>query len=211
MCIRDREDWQQFRDIRLTALHESPEAFVANAAQEAGLDEQAWRERMRRARRLIAECNGTLVGVVSLGQGDPEHSCTGELFGLWVAPEGRGTGVAWKLVEAGAAQALADGHKNLGYWVGTNNGPAVAFASSFGFRPAGARRAEPATAGEGHGRAVVRTDPVTQVLVPIGKGMRCPGLYQLPGNAGAPSFRCDPQSEQLTGAGMLRLSLIHIS
>jgi hypothetical protein len=30
------------------------------------------------------------MGVVSLGQGDPEHSVTGELFGLWVAPEGRG-------------------------------------------------------------------------------------------------------------------------
>jgi GNAT superfamily N-acetyltransferase len=134
------EDWQQFRDIRLMALRDSPEAFVATAAQEAQLKEKAWRDRMRRARRLVADLNGTPVGVVSLGQGDPEHSCTGELFGLWVAPEGRGTGVAWKLVEAGAAQALADGHKNLGYWVGTNNGPAVAFASSFGFRPTGNRR-----------------------------------------------------------------------
>jgi hypothetical protein len=48
--------------------------------------------------------------------------------------------VAWKLVEAGAAQAVADGHRHLGYWVGTDNGPAVAFASSFGFRPTGKRR-----------------------------------------------------------------------
>ena len=134
------EDWQEFRDIRLMALRDSPEAFVATVAQETSLDEQAWRDRMRRARRLIAELNRTPMGVVSLGRGGPEHSRTGELFGLWVAPEGRGAGVAWKLVEAGAAQALAEGHKNLGYWVGTNNGPAVAFASSFGFRPTGTRR-----------------------------------------------------------------------
>jgi ribosomal protein S18 acetylase RimI-like enzyme len=134
------EDWEQFRDIRLAALQDSPEAFVATYAQEAALDEQVWRERMRRARRLVAERDGTPVGVVSLGTGDLEHPRTGELFGLWVAPEGRGGGVAWKLVEAGAAQALADGHKNLGYWVGTDNGPAVAFASSFGFRPTGIRR-----------------------------------------------------------------------
>jgi GNAT superfamily N-acetyltransferase len=134
------EDWEQFRAIRLTALEDSPQAFVAAAAQEAELGEHVWRERMRRARRLVAELEGRPVGVVSLGQGDPEHSCTGELFGLWVAPEGRGTGVAWKLVEAGAAAALAEGHKNLGYWVGTDNGPAVAFASSFGFRPTGHRR-----------------------------------------------------------------------
>jgi len=134
------EDWQQYREIRLAALRDSPEAFVATAAQEELLDEPAWRERMRRARRLVAERDGVQVGVVSLGQGDPELPCTGELFGLWVVPEGRGTGVAWKLVEAGAAWALADGHKNLGYWVGTENGRAVAFASSFGFRPTGTRR-----------------------------------------------------------------------
>jgi GNAT superfamily N-acetyltransferase len=134
------DDWEQYRDIRLMALQDSPEAFVATSAQEEALGEPQWRERMRRARRMLAECDGTALGVVSLGQGDPEHACTGELFGLWVAPQGRGSGVAWKLVEAGAAQALADGHKNVGYWVGTSNGPAVAFASSFGFRPTGNRR-----------------------------------------------------------------------
>jgi RimJ/RimL family protein N-acetyltransferase len=134
------EDWQQYRAIRLTALLDSPDAFVASRAEEEGLDEQAWRERMRRARRLVAERNGTPVGVVSLKDSDAEHAGTGELFGLWVSPEGRGSGVAWSLVEAGASWALADGHRRLGYWVGTDNGPAVAFASSFGFRPTGTRR-----------------------------------------------------------------------
>jgi ribosomal protein S18 acetylase RimI-like enzyme len=134
------EDWQLYRAIRLKALQDSPEAFTATRSEEDALDEQAWRERLRRARRLVAERDGSPVGVVSLGQGDPEYAGTGELFGLWVAPVGRGAGVAWKLVEAGAAQALADGQRRLGYWVGTDNGPAVAFASSFGFRPTGTRR-----------------------------------------------------------------------
>ncbi|MDQ1537421.1 MAG: hypothetical protein QOE58_1814 [Actinomycetota bacterium] len=134
------EDWQQFRDIRLRALEDSPEAFVANRADEEALDEQVWRARLRRARRLLAESDGLPVGVVSLGQGDPELATRGELFGLWVAPEGRGSGVAWKLIEVGAAQALADGLRTLGFWVGTDNGRAVAFASSFGFRPTGTRR-----------------------------------------------------------------------
>jgi GNAT superfamily N-acetyltransferase len=141
------EDWQQYREIRLTALLDSPGAFVATRAQEEGLDEQAWRERMRRARRLVAERDGDPVGVVSLKESDSEHVGTGELFGLWVAPEGRGSGVAWSLVEAGASWALADGHNRLGYWVGTDNGPAVAFASSFGFRPTGTRRPVKAAAG----------------------------------------------------------------
>ena len=80
------------------------------------------------------------MGVVSLGEGEADFAHTGELFGLWVAPEARGTGVAWKLVEAGAAQALQDGCSHVSYWVGTDNGRAVAFASSFGFRPTSTRR-----------------------------------------------------------------------
>lgn len=134
------EDWQQYRDIRLAALQEAPDAFVATWAQEEAFDEQVWRGRMLRSRRLVAELNGSAVGVVSLGQAEEPYTHTGELFGLWVAPEARGTGVAWKLVEAGAEQARKEGHSYLGYWVGTDNGRAVAFASSFGFRPTDTRR-----------------------------------------------------------------------
>ena len=134
------DDWQQYRDIRLAALREAPEAFVATREQEEAFDEKMWRERLRRTRRLVAERDGSPLGVVSLGQAQEPYAGAGELFGLWVAPEARGTGVAWKLVEAGAAQALLDGRSPLSYWVGTDNGRAVAFASSFGFRPGATRR-----------------------------------------------------------------------
>ena len=134
------EGWRQYRAIRLAALQDAPEAFVATRAQEDAFDEQVWRERMRRSRRLVAQRDGSAVGVVSLGQSEAGLGHSAQLFGLWVAPEARGTGVAWKLVQAGADQALADGHSHLGYWVGTDNGRAVAFASSFGFRPTDTRR-----------------------------------------------------------------------
>jgi len=132
------DDWQVYRDIRLFALQDAPGAFVANRLDEEGFEETVWRERVRRSRRLVAERDGSPLGVVSLGQAD--DSGAAELFGLWVAPEARGTGVAWKLVEAGADQALRDGQRHLSYWVGTDNGRAVAFASSFGFRPGSTRR-----------------------------------------------------------------------
>ena len=133
------DDWQVYRDIRLAALTEAPEAFVATRAEEEALDEQVWRERVRKSRRLVAERDGSPLGVVSVKKTE-EPPDTAELFGLWVAPEARGTGVAWKLVEAGADQALRDGCSHLSYWVGTDNGRAVAFASSFGFRPGAIRR-----------------------------------------------------------------------
>mgnify|MGYP001187627734 CR=1 FL=1 len=137
--VLEEENWSEYRDVRLRALRESPEAFVASAEEEEAYDESRWRERMRRSRRLLAEEDDAVLGVASLGDYQAEPTM-GELFGLWVDPTRRGTGVARRLLEAAAAQARADDRRHLVYWVGTDNGRAVAFASSFGFRPTDSRR-----------------------------------------------------------------------
>lgn len=136
-----REDeWAQYRSVRLAALKESPHAFVASFEQESALTEVEWRERMRRSTRLLAERDGEVVGVVSLGEAENRPEQVAELFGLWVMPSARGAGVAWGLVQAGADHARSQGRTHVSYWVGTDNGRAVAFASSFGFRPTDSRR-----------------------------------------------------------------------
>lgn len=135
------DEWETYRSLRLEALQESPEAFVADHADEAGEPEAFWRARMRRSARLVAEADGELVGVVSIGdatESDSENG--GALFGLWVRPEWRGRSVAANLVRQGAKIAEDDGFSQLYYWVGSDNGRAVAFASSFGFRPTDDRR-----------------------------------------------------------------------
>lgn len=134
------EDWAKYREVRLSALEESPDAFVASLEEESAFDEQVWRERMRRAQRLVAARGDTVLGVVSVGEGEAGAGRLAELFGLWVSPDARGTGVAWRLVQAGADHARGQGRTHLSYWVGTDNGRAVAFASSFGFRPTDRRR-----------------------------------------------------------------------
>ena len=134
------QDWQIYRDVRLTALSDSPNAFAASAAQERQFDDAFWRRRLARSRRLIAERGQEIVGVVSVGRSPAEDPRSCELFGLWVKPDLRGQGVAWKLVQAGVEQAKADSFQFVVYWVGTDNGRGVAFASSFGFRPTDARR-----------------------------------------------------------------------
>ena len=140
------EDWREFKAIRLAALRDSPDAFVASADDEEGFEEDFWRLRLRRSTRLVAVrqaaegSGGQPVGVVSLGEGKDEEGRVAEIFGLWVAPAARGTGVATKLVEASADRARRDGRTHVSYWVGTDNGRAVAFASGIGFRPTDFRR-----------------------------------------------------------------------
>lgn len=134
------EEWAEFRSVRLAALKESPEAFVASLEEEEQYDEDFWRLRMRRSARLLAEVDDEPVGIVSVGDAGDDEETVAELFGLWVTPAKRGTGVATALVEAGAKKAAQGGKTHLNYWVGTDNGRAVAFASSFGFRPTDERR-----------------------------------------------------------------------
>ncbi|HEX2704249.1 MAG TPA: GNAT family N-acetyltransferase [Candidatus Lustribacter sp.] len=141
------DDWQDYRAVRLDALRESPDAFVATHAEESALDEAHWRDRLRRSVRLVASVEAKDIGVVSVGRaghtGDgfsDADGAVGELFGLWVHPSLRGQGVAMQLVNEGAAQARDAGSTHLCYWVGTDNGPAVAFASGIGFRPTDHRR-----------------------------------------------------------------------
>lgn len=134
------DDWADYKKARLAALHESPEAFVATAADEEQMAEAEWQERMRRSIRLLAEHEDSPVGVASVATGAGEDGTQADLFGLWVTPPSRGTGVATELVRAAANAAREQGMTHLSYWVGTDNGRAVAFASGFGFRPTDDRR-----------------------------------------------------------------------
>jgi L-amino acid N-acyltransferase YncA len=138
--VLDESEWSLYREIRLRALAESPGSFTATLADEADRDEQFWRDRMTRSQRLLAERGSVAEGIVSLGPYEQEPTAA-EVFGLYVVPEARGTGVSWRLVEAAAALATQKAYQQLYYWVGTDNGRAVGFANNFGFRTTDSRRA----------------------------------------------------------------------
>lgn len=136
------EDWQAYRDLRLRALSEAPSAFTNTVEQEQGFDESLWRARMSRSTRLLASVDdgaagSVAVGIVSVGEAEPDVA---ELFGMWVVPTSRGAGVAWRLMEAATEHARTQGRRALQAWVSTDNGRAVAFFSSYGFRPSDQRR-----------------------------------------------------------------------
>lgn len=133
------EDWEEYREVRLASLADSPGAFLATYADEEAEPEQYWRTRMAQADRLLASRDGSPLGVVSV-QPRQEPPRAANLCDLWVTPTARATGVAWSLVQAGAVQAVRNGCTQLYYWVGSENGRAIAFASNAGFRVTSERR-----------------------------------------------------------------------
>ena len=137
--VLGEDDWDAYRQVRLAALQESPQAFVATYAEQAARPEQYWRDCMVRARRLLAERDGAPVGVASVEMIDGEPQAA-DFRDLWVTPEARNTGVASRLVQTAADQAIQDGCTRLYYWVSTENGRAIGFGINAGFRLTSQRR-----------------------------------------------------------------------
>lgn len=142
--IRDlaESDWETYRELRLAALNDSSDSFAGTYEDESIEPEEFWRARIRRAHRFVAERDGETLGVVGLGNfaDDTTDREAGEVFDLWVKPNERASRIAASLVVRATQVAAANGRKRLFFWVVPDNVPAVAFATSFGFRPTSARR-----------------------------------------------------------------------
>src|SRR5688572_29657461 len=84
------DDWEAWRDLRLRALAESPDAFGSTYDRELAMTEDLWRDRLKTGPRVLVLVGGAAV---ALGGGFPRD---GELmvFGMWTDPAHRRRGHA---------------------------------------------------------------------------------------------------------------------
>jgi RimJ/RimL family protein N-acetyltransferase len=89
--------WQDYRDLRLEALKNEPQAFSSSYEEEQLIAETVWRTRIENA--LFAIENGKLVsmaGFIRYNHIKTNHVC--EIFGVYVRPEYRGKGIGKQLI-----------------------------------------------------------------------------------------------------------------
>jgi ribosomal protein S18 acetylase RimI-like enzyme len=131
------DQWQTYRAIRLAMLQESPSAFGATHDQAVGQDEQAWRQRLSDNAVLLAWRGRTPAGSAMysvFGATSPGDCC---LFGMWVDPGFRRTGVGRALVEAVIGQAIAARKRRVVLHVVADNTRARGLYEQMGFVPTG--------------------------------------------------------------------------
>ncbi|WP_441247572.1 N-acetyltransferase family protein [Kitasatospora sp. McL0602] len=130
------DDWQLWRELRLTALAGAPYAFGSTLAdwQGAGDREDRWRSRLEitGALDLVAVLDGTPVAMASgvPSDGDPVAA---ELISMWVAPQARGRGVGDGLITEIARWAAEEGYATLKLAVMPHNDAAIALYRRHGF------------------------------------------------------------------------------
>ncbi len=136
MRVLTGDDWRLWRELRLAALAEAPDAFGSRLADWQGEDdrEERWRARlaMPGSHNLVAEVDGRPAGMASgVPTGDP---LVRELIAMWVSPKARGAGVGDALVLGVAQWARASGAAELRLAVYERNAAAKRLYERHGFK-----------------------------------------------------------------------------
>lgn len=133
------DEWEAFRELRLRALADAPDAFGGTHAAAVEEPDSYWRAWITgdgwdgAVRSWVADDRGSFRGMAVGARFDAEPD-TLNIFGMWVAPEVRGSGIARRLVDTVEAWGLALGVERLVLRVSDGNTRAEAFYAKLGFR-----------------------------------------------------------------------------
>lgn len=135
------DDWHHLREVRLSALADSPSAFGSSLDEATATQESAWREWARTTAVFVAFVEGAPRGMVAAASG--ESGAERKLVALWVDPACRGQGVASSLVSTVERWARKDGAQRLALWVTEGNESAERLYLAHGFNDSSERKPLP--------------------------------------------------------------------
>ena len=127
-----------FKQIRLTALRDSPEAFGSTYEGALQRSPESWREQADSTAAgsdratFLAFADDTPIGITALYRIE-DGSDIGELLQVWVAPEYRGQEVAFTIMEAVFHWAGKNGYQTVIARVAKGNARALRFYRKYGF------------------------------------------------------------------------------
>jgi ribosomal protein S18 acetylase RimI-like enzyme len=128
-------DWHILKKVRLSALDESPDAFLHRYEDERKYDEAAWRAEFTRGDWYVRIPTGRpepvgLVGITREPSTPAQHRF---LEYLWVAPECRGRGVAFGMINYVLGRLRKSAVLTVFLWVLDGNDRAMRLYKRVGF------------------------------------------------------------------------------
>ena len=139
-------EWRLYRDLRLRALIDAPDAFGSTFEREAAREDAEWENRLS----VGATAHGQLPVVALIDEMpvglawcrlDEQDPTVAQIFQVWVSPDYRGQGVGRQLTDAVIAWARTLGVRTLRLGVTPSHPAALQLYRQAGFVSAGA--AEP--------------------------------------------------------------------
>jgi ribosomal protein S18 acetylase RimI-like enzyme len=126
-------EWTWLRDIRLTALKDSPEAFLSNYEREHAYSESDWLAEFCRGEWVIDLRHGEAIGLIGTTREPvtPTNECYLEY--MWISPLYRRQGVATDMLENVLKRLASSGVDTIMLWTLDGNEPARRFYEKRGF------------------------------------------------------------------------------
>jgi GNAT superfamily N-acetyltransferase len=136
------DEWRVYKDLRLRALADAPDAFGRTLAEEEGCLDAEWSRRLaagadsRWNLPVVAQIRGEPIGLAwgRIEMSDPDVAA---LYQMWVAPSHRRVGAGHMLLEAVIAWAKARHASYLDLGVTCGESPARRLYERAGFKPMG--------------------------------------------------------------------------
>jgi ribosomal protein S18 acetylase RimI-like enzyme len=134
----NKSDWRQYRDTRLKALKDSPQAFGSTYENTSKLPDSEWLDRLTRITLdrdlpLAAVIESQFVGMAWARIEEPNLEVV-HLYQMWVSPSFRGHRIGYRLLETALAWAGEQGAKTMILGVTYGDTPARKLYESAGFR-----------------------------------------------------------------------------
>jgi len=150
IIVLSTERWREARKLRLAALLADPTAFASSYEDELAFSDDVWIERLKSAYErdgnmtFFAEVDGALVGMAGAGWSAKAKLChVAEVYGVYVAPEERGNGVASRLMRRLLVELQSLGPiEKVSLTVNTESRAALRLYRKLGFAIVGTARHE---------------------------------------------------------------------
>lgn len=138
------DDWKVLQDLRLSALEDSPDAFLSKDDAGRAGDEAHWRGRCAKAVWVVARIGQQAVGLACSVQ-DPGTPAARYVESVWVDPAHRRKGVLRGMLRR--LIALEPDVRSWFIWVLDSNDAARVVYERLGFETTGKRQALTVTPG----------------------------------------------------------------
>jgi ribosomal protein S18 acetylase RimI-like enzyme len=119
------QEWQLLRLARLTALEDSPDAFLATHPREKGYGPERWQEEFDRGEWFIRERGKSVICMAGVTRECGASSDERYLEYVWVARKYRRTRVAYDMVSEILGQLKESGIRTVLLYVLEGNEPAT--------------------------------------------------------------------------------------
>ncbi|MEP7000527.1 MAG: GNAT family N-acetyltransferase [bacterium] len=135
-------EWRLYRELRLRALRDAPDAFGSTFAREDGFPDTEWIARMSAGAAsswnfpMLVEEGDRAIGLAWV-RIEPEDPTNATLFQVWVDPDFRRRGAGATLLTAAIEWARTAGAQHLLLSVALGHGSALAFYKTAGFSEVG--------------------------------------------------------------------------